>query len=93
MIACAASLGESTVDSPQLAAEDLLSLWVGNLPAQVASGIAEKVSAQEIERRTKRGTQVFLRAYANAGAPRAIRARPQANSDITKPSLLVSQAR
>jgi hypothetical protein len=55
MIASAASLGEITVDSPQLAAEDLLSLWVGNLPAQVASGIAEKVSAQEIERRTKRG--------------------------------------
>ncbi len=73
MIATAASLGEITVDSPQLAAEDLISLWVGNLPAQVAFGIAEKVSAKEIERRTKRGTEVFLRAYAKAPAPRAAR--------------------
>lgn len=77
MIAAAASMGELTVDSPQLAAEDLLSLWVGNLPAQVAFGIAEKVSTQEIERRTKRGIQVFLRAYAKADVPRAApRSRP-----------------
>ena len=66
MIASAASQGELTIDSPELAADDLLSLWVGNLPSQVAFGVAEKVSAQEIERRTKRGTQVFLRAYAKA---------------------------
>ena len=68
-IAAAASLGELTVDSPELAAEDLLSLWVGNLPAQVAFGIAPSVPLKEIERRVQRGTEVFLRAYAKARKP------------------------
>jgi TetR/AcrR family transcriptional repressor of mexJK operon len=66
IISSAASKGELAVDSAELAAEDLLSLWVGNLPAQVAFGVARRMSVQHIEQRIHRGTKVFLRAYAKA---------------------------
>jgi TetR/AcrR family transcriptional repressor of mexJK operon len=65
IISSAASLGELAVDSPEQAAEDLLSLWAGNLPAEVAFGIIENVSAEEIQRRTQHGIKVFLHAYGN----------------------------
>jgi len=70
MISSAASLGELDVDSPEQAAEDLLSLWAGNLPAEVAFGMVGNVSAEAIERRTQRGIEVFLRAYGKASQSR-----------------------
>jgi TetR/AcrR family transcriptional repressor of mexJK operon len=64
IIAAAVAAGELTVDSAELAADDLVSLWESSLATQIAFGVVEPVSAREIRRRAKRGTQVFLRAYA-----------------------------
>jgi TetR/AcrR family transcriptional repressor of mexJK operon len=64
IIADAAASGELVVDVPALAADDLVNLWEGCLPAQVAFGIADLATPEEIIRRARRGTAVFLRAYA-----------------------------
>jgi len=50
-------------DSPQAAADDLISLWQGDMPKQVALGLIPPVTPSDIERRVRRGTTVFLRAY------------------------------
>jgi len=59
--------GELDVDDAELAADDLVSLWEGGMPAKIAFGLLDLSSAQEIERRAKRGTEVFLRAYRAGG--------------------------
>jgi TetR/AcrR family transcriptional repressor of mexJK operon len=64
MITAAAGRGELIVDDADLAADDLVSLWEGSLPAKIAFGLAEPASADEIRERAVRGTSVFLRAYA-----------------------------
>lgn len=64
MITEAARRGELMVDDADLAADDLVSLWEGSLPAKIAFGLAEPASAEEIRKRAERGTSVFLRAYA-----------------------------
>lgn len=64
MISSAVDRGELIVDDADLAADDLVSLWEGSLPAKIAFGLAEPASAEEIDRRALRGTNVFLRAYA-----------------------------
>jgi TetR/AcrR family transcriptional regulator, mexJK operon transcriptional repressor len=63
MIATAAERGELTVDDPERAADDLVSLWEGSMPAKIAFGLAELSTPEEISRRALRGTDVFLRAY------------------------------
>ena len=63
MIAAAASRGELTVDDAEYAADDLVSLWEGSMPAKIAFGLAELSTKEEIHRRALRGTEVFLRAY------------------------------
>jgi TetR/AcrR family transcriptional repressor of mexJK operon len=63
MIARAHACGELTVDDPDLAADDLVSLWEGNLAAKIAFGLADLATPTEISRRAVRGTEVFLRAY------------------------------
>jgi TetR/AcrR family transcriptional repressor of mexJK operon len=63
IIAAAAGRGELDVDEADRAADDLVSLWEGNLPAKIAFGLAEPTSPEEITRRARRGTEVFLRAY------------------------------
>jgi TetR/AcrR family transcriptional repressor of mexJK operon len=65
MIATAAERGELSVDDPASAADDLVSLWEGSMPAKIAFGLAELSTAEEIKRRAVRGTDVFLRAYAS----------------------------
>ena len=65
IIAAAAERGELTVDDPDRAADDLVSLWEGSMPAKIAFGLAEPISPPEIRRRAHRGTEVFLRAYRN----------------------------
>jgi TetR/AcrR family transcriptional repressor of mexJK operon len=60
----AAARGELTIDSPEWAADDLIGLWEGGLPAQLAFGLIEQTTVDEIARRARRGTEVFLRAYA-----------------------------
>jgi TetR/AcrR family transcriptional repressor of mexJK operon len=67
IIAAATLRGELTADSPEWAADDLVSLWVGSLPDQLAFGLIEQTPADEITRRARRGTEIFLRAYAPPG--------------------------
>lgn len=63
MIAAAAERGELTVDDPDRAADDLVSLWEGSMPAKIAFGLADLSTPEEIRLRAIRGTDVFLRAY------------------------------
>jgi TetR/AcrR family transcriptional repressor of mexJK operon len=63
VIAEAASRAELSVDDPDHAAEDLISLWEGHMPARISFGLAQVASRAEVERRARRGTAVFLRAY------------------------------
>jgi TetR/AcrR family transcriptional repressor of mexJK operon len=67
IITAATARGELTADSPEWAADDLISLWVGSLTDQLAFGLIEQTPADEIERRARRGTDIFLRAYARRG--------------------------
>jgi TetR/AcrR family transcriptional repressor of mexJK operon len=70
MIAGAVDRGELTMDDPALAADDLVSLWEGSMPAKIAFGLAELNTPEEIGRRARRGTDVFLRAYRTRDACR-----------------------
>jgi TetR/AcrR family transcriptional repressor of mexJK operon len=63
MIAAAAERQELAVDDPNRAADDLVSLWEGNMPAKIAFGLADLSTPEEVRRRALRGTDVFLRAY------------------------------
>ena len=63
MIAAAAERGELLVDDAACAAEDLVSLWEGSMPAKIAFGVTGLSTPEEIRRRAIRGTDVFLRAY------------------------------
>jgi TetR/AcrR family transcriptional regulator, mexJK operon transcriptional repressor len=63
-IAAAAARGELVVDSAQDAADDLLSLWQGELPKRLALGLEPPMTPERIAARVRRGTAVFLRAYA-----------------------------
>jgi TetR/AcrR family transcriptional regulator, mexJK operon transcriptional repressor len=63
-LAEAAARAELVLDDANHAADDLISLWEGGLPAKLIFGLVEPASAEEIVRRTERGTAVFLRAYA-----------------------------
>jgi TetR/AcrR family transcriptional repressor of mexJK operon len=63
MIAAAVERGELTVDDPANAADDLVSLWEGSMPAKIAFGLSDLSTKEEISKRALRGTEVFLRAY------------------------------
>jgi TetR/AcrR family transcriptional repressor of mexJK operon len=65
LISAAVERNELTVDSAKLAAEDLVSLWEGGLPARIVFGVSHPLTQEEIEQRAQRGTDIFLRAYAN----------------------------
>lgn len=64
IIAAATARGELVTDSPEWAADDLVSLWEGGVSGQLAFGLIQQATADEIARRARRGTDVFLRAYA-----------------------------
>ena len=68
MIATAAERGELLVDDAAAAADDLVSLWEGSMPAKIAFGLAPLSTQAEIEQRARRGTAVFLRAYRGTDA-------------------------
>ena len=59
----AAARGQLALDSPQAAADDLLSLWEGDMPKRIALGLVPSPTNADIESRVRRGTRVFLRAY------------------------------
>lgn len=63
IIAAAAEQGELIVDDSDSAADDLVSLWEGSMPAKIAFGLSKLSTPKEIRRRALRGTDVFLRAY------------------------------
>jgi TetR/AcrR family transcriptional repressor of mexJK operon len=63
IIAAAVGRGELSVDEPDSAADDLVSLWEGSMPAKLAFGLVGLATPQQIEHRAVRGTDVFLRAY------------------------------
>jgi TetR/AcrR family transcriptional repressor of mexJK operon len=69
IIAGAMATGDLKADSPKWAAADLISLWEGGTAGQLAFGLIEHVTSDEIARRAQRGTDVFLRAYAPRGEP------------------------
>ena len=60
MIAVAPDL---EIDDAAQAADDLMSLWESGLCAKIAFGVAEALSEEEIQRRVRRGTDIFLKAY------------------------------
>jgi len=69
IIADAAKRGELTVDDADRAADDLVSLWEGSMPAKLAFGLVSLSTPEEIKLRAQRGTEVFLRAYRPTGNP------------------------
>ncbi|HEX3991941.1 MAG TPA: TetR/AcrR family transcriptional regulator, partial [Acetobacteraceae bacterium] len=68
IIAEAAERGELAVDDPDRAADDLVSLWEGSMPAKLAFGLVGLSTPEEIRLRAERGTDVFLRAYRSSGS-------------------------
>jgi TetR/AcrR family transcriptional repressor of mexJK operon len=69
IIAASARRGELDVDDADRAADDLVSLWEGSMPAKIAFGLAGLSTPEEIGGRARRGTEVFLRAYRRTDAP------------------------
>jgi TetR/AcrR family transcriptional regulator, mexJK operon transcriptional repressor len=65
ILAEAAQRHELLLDSPEEAAQDLVSLWEGPLTARIVFGVVEPATVEEIAQRAQRGTDVFLRAYGN----------------------------
>jgi TetR/AcrR family transcriptional repressor of mexJK operon len=63
IIAEAAKRGDLVIDDPDRAADDLVSLWEGSMPAKLAFGLVGLSTPEEIGLRAQRGTDVFLRAY------------------------------
>jgi TetR/AcrR family transcriptional repressor of mexJK operon len=63
MLASAQASGELVMDDPHLAAEDLISLWLGDLRILLMLKLVDPMTPVTIARRVKRGTRVFLRAY------------------------------
>ena len=67
IVEAAAARGDLTVDDAGHAADDLVSLWEGSMPAKISFGLAELSTPEEIGQRARRGTDVFLRAYKSLG--------------------------
>ena len=63
MIAAAMACGDLRPDDPRLAAEDLLSLWTGDMQNCMAYGLLDPPTEEDVAARARRGTEVFLRAY------------------------------
>jgi TetR/AcrR family transcriptional repressor of mexJK operon len=62
-LAEAASRGQVAIDSAEAAADDLVSLWQGDMPKRIALGMVPAPTDAQIEARVRHGTRVFLRAY------------------------------
>ncbi len=63
ILASAQASGELVMDDIRLAAEDLISLWLGDLRTMLMLKLIDPMTPVAIARRVKRGTAVFLRAY------------------------------
>ncbi len=62
-LADAAARGEVEIDSAQAAADDLISLWEGDMQKRIALGLVPPLDDADIDARVRRATRVFLRAY------------------------------
>jgi TetR/AcrR family transcriptional repressor of mexJK operon len=62
-LADAAARGDVAIDEAQAAADDLISLWEGDMPKRLALGLVAPLTPADIDARVRRGTKVFLRAY------------------------------
>jgi TetR/AcrR family transcriptional repressor of mexJK operon len=62
-LAAAAGRGEIAIDSAESAADDLVGLWESDMPKRVALGLVPPPTQADIDRRVRRATRVFLRAY------------------------------
>jgi TetR/AcrR family transcriptional repressor of mexJK operon len=62
-LAASVARGELTLVNAEDAADDLLSLWLGDMQMRLALGLIGSLSPDEIEQRARRGVAVFLRAY------------------------------
>jgi TetR/AcrR family transcriptional repressor of mexJK operon len=63
-----AARAELTLANAEDAADDLLSLWLGDMPMRLALGLIGSLGPAEIEQRARRGVEVFLRAYVTCRA-------------------------
>ncbi|HWK45957.1 MAG TPA: TetR/AcrR family transcriptional regulator [Stellaceae bacterium] len=63
IIAAAAERGDIAVGDAAQAAEDLISLWIGEMPLHLTLGLVDPPTSTEIDHRARHGTSVFLRAY------------------------------
>jgi TetR/AcrR family transcriptional repressor of mexJK operon len=63
-----AARAELTLANAEDAADDLLSLWLGDMPMRLALGLIGSLGPAEIEQRARRGVEVFLRAYVKCRA-------------------------
>lgn len=61
MLADAAARGEIQIDDPHLASADLFSLWAGALQKELDFEVMDGVDGDEIDRRVRRGTRLFLK--------------------------------
>jgi TetR/AcrR family transcriptional repressor of mexJK operon len=62
-LAEAAERGEIALDSAEAAADDLIGLLEGDMQKRVALGVVPPPTPADIDRRVRRATGVFLRAY------------------------------
>ncbi len=62
-LASAAASTDLPIEMGDEAASDLLSLWVGDIPQQIAFGLVPPITPDKIARRVRRCTRLFLRAY------------------------------
>lgn len=67
VIADAVTRGTLEVEDCGQAADDLASLWIGDLSHRLAMGVLDPLTPEETEQRVRHGVWVFMRAY----APRA----------------------
>lgn len=81
IIAASATRGELAVDDADQAADDLISLWEGSMPAKLSFGLIGLCPPEEILRRAERGTDVFLRAYGAPSPPPAAAERAPTVND------------
>ncbi len=63
ILVTAQARGELVMDDPRLAADDLISLWLGDLRMLLMLKLVDPMTPVTIAGRVKRGTAVFLRAY------------------------------
>lgn len=66
MIADAVASGQVNTDDPAYAADALTGLWLGFASLEIKLGARPPLKADEIEKRVKRGVNIFMKIYGGA---------------------------